>query len=101
MPVWTVQISGGEHEQVEAWALATEAGALVALGEDGLLVQAWAPGQWRTGSHCRQAAASPLDGSRTPGNGLLGVPSAGLRGSPARPETAASPAESPAGTAAH
>jgi hypothetical protein len=75
MPVWTVQISGGEHEQVEAWALATEAGALVALGEDGLLVQAWAPGQWRTVRHCRQADASPLDGSRTSGNVLVGLPS--------------------------
>ena len=73
MPVWTVQITGGESELVEAWALATEAGALVALAEDGLLVQAWAPGQWRTVRHCPVDTA-PVDGGRH-GNVLVGLPS--------------------------
>ena len=75
MPVWTVQSTGGENEQVEAWALATEAGALVALAEDGLLVQAWAPGQWRTVRHHRQVDASPVGGGRGAGNVLVGLPS--------------------------
>ena len=48
MPIWTVQITDGEDEKIEAGLLATEGGALVALSEDGLLTRAWGPGQWRT-----------------------------------------------------
>src|SRR3954465_13570758 len=109
MPVWTVQISGGENEQVEAWALATEAGALVALGEDGLLVQARRPGQGRTGPPRRPAGASPrrrargatpVEGRGTSGGVLVGVPWWGRGGAPARHGTSGSGVESPAGTAA-
>ena len=48
MPVWTVQVPSGEDERVEAGMLATEAGVLVALSEEGLMVRAWAPGRWWT-----------------------------------------------------
>src|SRR3954468_2216671 len=48
MYVWTVQLAAGEEDRVEAPLVATEGGALVALSEDGHLVQAWAPGHWRT-----------------------------------------------------
>jgi hypothetical protein len=74
MPMWTVQVTGGESEQVEAWALATEAGALVALAEDGLLVRAWAPGQWRTVRHLGRLNVSPVDEERSQHNVLVGLP---------------------------
>ena len=45
MPVWSVQMAGGD-ETVEAGLLATEGGALVALSPEGLVVRAWAPGHW-------------------------------------------------------
>ena len=48
MPIWTVQVTAGEDEEMEAGLLATESGALVALSDEGLLTRAWAPGQWRT-----------------------------------------------------
>src|SRR3954464_5879483 len=48
MPVWTVQIAGGEDETVEAGMLVTESGALVAMSEECSILRAWAPGQWRT-----------------------------------------------------
>ncbi|HEX2076006.1 MAG TPA: hypothetical protein VHF92_19680 [Geodermatophilus sp.] len=48
MPVWSVQIMEGEDEWVEAGLLATESGVLVALSDEGLVVRAWAPGEWRT-----------------------------------------------------
>lgn len=48
MPVWTIQSTGGSEEWVEAGMLATESGALVALSLDGLMLRAWAPGQWLT-----------------------------------------------------
>jgi hypothetical protein len=51
MPIWTVEISGGRDERVEAGMLATEAGALVALSDEGVLVRAWAPGHWATVRH--------------------------------------------------
>jgi hypothetical protein len=47
MPQWTVQITDGEDERVEAGMLAMEGGALVALSDDGLVIGAWAPDQWR------------------------------------------------------
>lgn len=48
MPVWSVEIAGGNDEVVEAGLLATEGGALVALSPEGLVVRAWAPGHWET-----------------------------------------------------
>jgi hypothetical protein len=47
MPQWTVQMAGGDDERVDAGMLAMEGGALVALSEEGLVVGAWAPDQWR------------------------------------------------------
>lgn len=47
MPQWTVQVAGGEDERVDAGMLAMEGGALVALSEEGLVIGAWAPEQWR------------------------------------------------------
>jgi muconolactone delta-isomerase len=47
MPVWTVQVADSKEERVEAGMLATESGALVALSQQGLLLRAWAPGQWQ------------------------------------------------------
>ncbi|MGY1821008.1 hypothetical protein [Geodermatophilus sp. SYSU D00079] len=51
MPVWTVQMASGADETVEAELLTTDGGALVALSGEGLLLRAWAPGQWRTVQH--------------------------------------------------
>ena len=48
MPAWTVQIREDTDERVEAGMMATDAGALIAFSEEGLVLRAWAPGQWRT-----------------------------------------------------
>ena len=48
MPAWAVQVAQDQDERVEAWMLATESGALIAFSEEGLVLRAWAPGQWRT-----------------------------------------------------
>jgi hypothetical protein len=48
MPIWTVQVADGEDERVDAELLGTDGGALVALSEEGLMLRAWAPGQWQT-----------------------------------------------------
>jgi hypothetical protein len=48
MPTWGVQNGNNNDERVEAGMLATESGTLVAFSEEGLMVQAWAPGQWWT-----------------------------------------------------
>ncbi len=48
MPAWTVQVADDQDERVEAGMLATEAGTLIAFSEEGLVLRAWAPGQWRT-----------------------------------------------------
>ena len=48
MPSWTVQVAQDQDELVEAGMLLTESGALIAFSEDGLVLRAWAPGQWRT-----------------------------------------------------
>jgi hypothetical protein len=74
MPVWTVTITGAEDEQVEAWALATEGGALVALSEEGLLVRAWAPGQWRTVRHLPRSEPCLQDRNPEQGSVLVGLP---------------------------
>ncbi len=55
MPAWTVQIAGDDDERVEAGMLATEGGTLIAFSEEGLLVRAWAPGQWQTVRHLEEA----------------------------------------------
>jgi hypothetical protein len=57
MPAWTVQVAEDEDERVEAGMLATEAGALIAFSEEGLVLRAWAPGQWRTVRHLETAEA--------------------------------------------
>jgi hypothetical protein len=48
MPVWTVRIPDGDDELVEAAMMVTESGALVAFSGEGDMLNAWAPGQWRT-----------------------------------------------------
>ena len=48
MPSWTVQVAQDQDERVEAGMLLTESGALIAFSEDGVVLRAWAPGQWRT-----------------------------------------------------
>ncbi len=59
MPAWTVQVAEDHDERVEAEMLATEAGALIAFSEEGLVLRAWAPGQWRTVRHLEPAEAFP------------------------------------------
>jgi hypothetical protein len=73
MPVWAVQVAIGDDERVEAEVLVTEGGALVALEEDGLLVRAWAPGEWRTARHVDRA---PLESARDRDGVLVGLPRA-------------------------
>ena len=64
MPLWTVQLTDGEDEEVEAGLLATEGGALVALSDDGLMVRAWAPGRWQTVRQVTGADAHPAGRDR-------------------------------------
>jgi hypothetical protein len=73
MPMWTVGRSDGMDEQIEADMLATESGTLVALAEDGLLLRAWAPGQWRTAGHVTGVAAHPAGSARS-GPVVVGMP---------------------------
>ena len=40
-----------QDERIEADLLTTEGGALLALSDEGLMLRAWAPGQWRTVGH--------------------------------------------------
>ncbi len=74
MPIWTVQITDGEDEKIEAGLLATEGGALVALSEDGLLTRAWAPGQWRTVRQVTGVDAHPASQSNETDKLLIGLP---------------------------
>jgi hypothetical protein len=74
MPMWNVQSGNGNDETVEAGLLATEAGTLVALSEEGLLLRAWAPGQWRTVRHL--AGGLPLDLTESEDAILIGLPQA-------------------------
>ena len=57
MPAWTVQVAEDQDERVEAGMLVTESGALIAFSEEGLVLRAWAPGQWRTVRHLEVADA--------------------------------------------
>ena len=74
MPIWTVQITDGEDERIEAGLLATESGALVALAEDGLLTRAWAPGQWRAVRQVTDVDAHPASRSDVRDVLLIGLP---------------------------
>ena len=74
MPRWTVGRGDGSDEQIEADMLATESGTLVALAEDGLLLRAWAPGQWQTVGHVTGAAVHPAGASASTGSVVVGMP---------------------------
>jgi hypothetical protein len=74
MSMWTVGRADGGDEQVEADVLTTESGALVALSDDGLLLRAWAPGQWRTAGQVTGVAAHPAGKSAARGPVLVELP---------------------------
>ena len=74
MPVWTVQVLGDEDERVEAGMLVCESGALVALSEECLVVRAWAPGQWRTVRHIKEADRHPEAAPSGHESVLVGLP---------------------------
>jgi hypothetical protein len=74
MSMWTVGRADGVDEQIEADVLATESGALVALAEDGLLLRAWAPGQWRTAGRVTGMAAHPAGKATGSGPVVVGLP---------------------------
>jgi len=74
MPIWTVGIAEGEDERSEADLLATESGALVAFSEDGVLLRAWAPGQWRTVGHVTGVDAHPAGKSPSGRKVVVGLP---------------------------
>jgi hypothetical protein len=71
MPVWTVQVPSGEDERVEAAMMVTESGALAAFSDEGDLLSAWAPGQWRTARCQTPEDERPRGRSKV----LVGVPS--------------------------
>ena len=70
MPAWTVQVAGNEDERIEAGMLATDAGSLIAFSEEGLVLRAWAPGQWQTVRHLEEAESLRSSGAGT-GNDVL------------------------------
>ncbi|WP_369258774.1 hypothetical protein [Geodermatophilus amargosae] len=74
MPIWTVRITEGGDEEIEAGLLATESGALVALSEDGLLTRAWAPGQWQTVRQVTGVDAHPASRPDDEDAFLIGLP---------------------------
>ena len=74
MPIWTVGTTKGQDERVEADLLTTEGGALLALSDDGLLLRAWAPGQWRTVGHVTGRDAHPAGTGHTHGPVVVGLP---------------------------
>jgi hypothetical protein len=74
MSIWTVRTAEGREERVEADLLTTEGGALVALSEEGLLLRAWAPGQWRTVGHVTGRDAHPAGTATTSGPVVVGLP---------------------------
>jgi hypothetical protein len=75
MSMWTVGRADGVDEKIEADVLTTESGALVALTDDGLLLRAWAPGQWRTAGHVTGVAAHPAGKQGARGPVVVGMPS--------------------------
>jgi hypothetical protein len=81
MPIWTVSTTQHDDERIEADLLTTEGGALVALSEEGILLRAWAPGEWRTVGHITGVEAHPAgksqpNGGRSQQNGsvVIGLP---------------------------
>ena len=74
MPAWTVQLAEDANERVEAGMLATEGGALIAFSEEGLLLRAWAPGQWRAVRHLEEAEGLRSGGAGTPDDVLTWLP---------------------------
>ena len=74
MPIWTVGTTKGQDERVEADLLTTEGGALLALSDEGLLLRAWAPGQWRTVGHVTGRDAHPAGTSHTHDSVVVGLP---------------------------
>jgi hypothetical protein len=73
MPVWTVEVAGGEDQRVEAGMLITESGALIALSqEEALVMRAWAPGQWLTVRQIEGVDARPA--GRGSDSVLVGLP---------------------------
>jgi hypothetical protein len=75
MSMWTVTRPDGVDEEVDADALATESGALVALSDEGQLLCAWAPGQWRTVRQLTGVAAHPAGKGLPRGSVVVGLPS--------------------------
>jgi hypothetical protein len=76
MPIWTVGTTEGQDERIEADLLTTEGGALLALSDEGLLLRAWAPGQWRTVGHVTGRDAHPAGTSSGHGPVVVGLPRA-------------------------
>jgi hypothetical protein len=74
MPVWTVQITGDEAETVAAELLATEYGSLIALSAEGVLLRAWAPGQWRSVRHVGDDHPGPIGRTHGDDRVLIGLP---------------------------
>ena len=74
MPIWTVGTAEGQDERVEADLLTTEGGALLALSDEGLLLRAWAPGQWRTVGHLAGREAHPAGTAHTHDPVVIGLP---------------------------
>ena len=74
MSMWTVGRADGADEQIEADVLTTESGALVALSDEGLLLRAWAPGQWRTAGHVTGVAAHPAGKTAASGPVVVEMP---------------------------
>ena len=74
MPIWTVGTTEGLDERIEADLLTTEGGALLALSDEGLMLRAWAPGQWRTVGHLTGRDAHPAGTAHTHDSVVVGLP---------------------------
>ncbi len=74
MSIWTVQTLDTHEERIEAAMLATESGALIALSEEGLMVRAWAPGQWLSMRLHSGIEAHPAGKGNARDNVLVGLP---------------------------
>jgi hypothetical protein len=74
MPIWTVGTTEGQDERIEADLLTTEGGALLALSDEGLMLRAWAPGQWRTVGHVTGREAHPAGKAHDHDSVVIGLP---------------------------
>ena len=74
MPIWTVRITENRDEVVEADLLTTEGGSLVALSEEGVLLRAWAPSQWRTVGHLTGGDPCPAGAPERDHDVVVGLP---------------------------